>query len=95
MQREELSCSYIPSKKTREDLIYNYEQEFPSMSEDITDFEHSNFMSERNESMDDLENLIDANDLRRRLRQVESSVSRSSYSHRSPTRRYMKFRNIK
>ncbi|OAD55968.1 hypothetical protein WN48_04093 [Eufriesea mexicana] len=86
VQREELSCSYIPLKKTREDLICDYKQEFPSMSEDVTDFEHSNFMDERNESIDDFENLIDANDLRRRLRQVESFNSRSSYSHQSPSR---------
>ncbi|XP_017791205.1 PREDICTED: protein brambleberry-like [Habropoda laboriosa] len=79
-QREELSCSYMPSRKTREDVVYNYEQDFPSMSEDITDFEQSNVMDERNESIDDLDKLIDANDLRRRLIRAGGVDSRSSYS---------------
>lgn len=36
--REELSCSYQPSKKKREDIIDDYEPEFPSMlSDDLTD----------------------------------------------------------
>ncbi|CAK9826864.1 Protein brambleberry [Anthophora retusa] len=83
-QREELSCSYIPSRKTREDLIYNYQSDFPSMSEDITDFEQSNLIDG---SIDDLDKLIDANDLRRRLRKIEGSDGRSSYSrHLSPSR---------
>ncbi|XP_015433620.1 PREDICTED: protein brambleberry-like [Dufourea novaeangliae] len=86
-QREELSCSYVPSKKQREDLVYNYHREFPSMiSDDVTDFENSNVMSERNDSTDDLDNLIDANELRRRLRRVEGSLSRSSRVPGSPSR---------
>ncbi|CAL7942179.1 unnamed protein product [Xylocopa violacea] len=86
-QREELSCSYTSSRRNREDVVHNYEREFPSMSEDITDFEHSNVIDERNTSMDEFENVVDANDLRRRLRRLESSVARSSYSRQqSPSR---------
>lgn len=93
VQSEELSCSYISSKKNREDLIHNYEQEYPSMSEDVTeDYENSNLIDERNRSVDDYENLIDANDLRQRLRKLESLTNRSSYSHQqSPSRRYVNF----
>ena len=81
-QREELSCSYMPSRRNREDLIDSYENEFPSMSEDVTDFESSRLMEDRNESLDDLDNLTDAHDLRLRLRRREA---RSSYA-RSPSR---------
>ncbi|XP_003249531.1 protein brambleberry [Apis mellifera] len=87
VQSEELSCSYISSRKNREDLIHNYEQEYPSMSEDITDYENSNLIDERNRSVDDYENLIDANDLRQRLKKLESLNNRSSYSRQqSPSR---------
>lgn len=92
VQSEELSCSYISSRKNREDLIHNYEQEYPSMSEDITDYENSNLIDERNRSVDDYENLIDANDLRQRLKKLESLNNRSSYSRQeSPSRRYVNF----
>ncbi|PBC33274.1 hypothetical protein APICC_01297 [Apis cerana cerana] len=87
VQSEELSCSYISSRKNREDLIHNYEQEYPSMSEDVTDYENSNLIDEKNRSVDDYENLIDANDLRQRLRKLESLNNRSSYSRQqSPSR---------
>lgn len=80
-QREELSCSYTSSRRTRDDLIRNYECEYPSMSEDVTDYEHSHLI---NESIDDLDKLVDANDLRRRLQLRGPSV----YSSRqqSPSR---------
>ena len=58
-QREELSCSYMPSRRNREDLIDSYENEFPSMSEDVTDFESSRLMEDKNESLDDLDNLTE------------------------------------
>ncbi|XP_053989210.1 protein brambleberry-like [Hylaeus volcanicus] len=85
-QREELSCSYTSSKKSREDLVYNYQREFPSMSDDVTDFEYSQ-VKERDESMDDFENILDANELRRRLRGVESSYARSTRSYRASSNR--------
>ncbi|XP_012135755.1 protein brambleberry [Megachile rotundata] len=83
-QREELSCSYIPSRRNREDLVHSYEREFPSMSEDVTDFENSNIINGRNESIDDLDKLTDAHELRLRLKR---RTTRSPRSHaRSPTR---------
>ena len=84
-QREELSCSYMPSRKTREDLVSNFEH--PSLlSDDATDFENSNVENDRSHS-DELHNLVDANELRRRLRRIEGSVSSSTHSHQqSPSR---------
>ncbi|KAG7212647.1 hypothetical protein KM043_012930 [Ampulex compressa] len=77
-EREELSCSYLPSKKSREDILYNGEHDFPSMSEDITDFETSNLMHEKHDSFNDSDNITDAQELRRRLtlRRANVSVSR-------------------
>ncbi|XP_071874114.1 protein brambleberry [Bombus fervidus] len=87
MSREELSCSYTSSRRNHKDLVCNYEQEYPSMSEDNTYYEHPNLMDENNGSIDDLDLLLDANDLRRRLRRIENSVSKSSYSRQhSPSR---------
>nr|XP_033321462.1 protein brambleberry-like [Megalopta genalis]XP_033321471.1 protein brambleberry-like [Megalopta genalis] len=85
-QREELSCSYIPSKKSREDLIYQHDH--PSMiSDDGTDFEHSNVANEKDDSVSELDHLVDANELRRRLMRIEGSVARSSYQNQhSPSR---------
>ena len=84
-QREELSCSYMPSRKTREDLVPNFES--PSLlSDDATDFENSNVEND-GLHFDELRNLVDANELRRRLRRIEGSVSSSTHSHqRSPSR---------
>ncbi|XP_078043072.1 protein brambleberry [Augochlora pura] len=85
-QREELSCSYIPSKKSREDLIYQHDH--PSMiSDDGTDYENSVLVHEKDDSVSELEHLVDANELRRRLRKIEGSVARSLYSNQtSPSR---------
>lgn len=63
------------------------------MSEDNTYFEHSNLMNENNGSIDDLELLVDANDLRRRLKKIENSVSRSYSRQHSPSRRYLRFKS--
>lgn len=64
------------------------------MSEDNTYFEHSNLTNESNGSIDNLDLLLDANDLRRRLKRIENSASRSSYSRQqSPSRRYLRFKN--
>ncbi|CAD1471821.1 unnamed protein product, partial [Heterotrigona itama] len=83
-QREELSCSYISSRRNQEDLVRNYKQEFSTISEDVSDFEHSNLMDR---SIDDFDYLVDANDLRRRLKRRDGSVGRSSYSYQhSPSR---------
>ncbi|XP_076236306.1 protein brambleberry isoform X2 [Calliopsis andreniformis] len=84
-QREELSCSYMPSRKNREDLVYNYEHEFPSMmSDDATDFENSDVINDRH--AEDFDNLIDANELRRRLKKLEGSDKRFSSRQQSPSR---------
>ncbi|XP_076652172.1 protein brambleberry [Halictus rubicundus] len=90
-QREELSCSYIPSKKPREDLVYNHQGDYPSMiSDDFTDFDNSIAINEKDDSVSDLEHLVDANELRKRLRRIEnreSSVARPAYAkQRSPSR---------
>lgn len=84
---EELSCSYTSSKRNQEDLIRNYElehkQEFPTISEDLSDFERSNLM----DGFDDFDYLLDASDLRQRLKRRDGSVGRSSNSYqRSPSR---------
>lgn len=64
------------------------------MSEDNSYFEHSNLMDGNDGSIDDLELLVDAKDLRRRLKRIENSVSRSSYSRQhSPSRRYLRFKS--
>ncbi|XP_076300013.1 protein brambleberry [Lasioglossum baleicum] len=87
-QQEELSCSYIPSKKSREDLVYNHQGDYPSMiSDDATDYDHSITVNEQDDSISELEHLVDANELRRRLKRIEGSVARSSYANqRSPSR---------
>lgn len=63
------------------------------MSEDNTYFEHLNLVNENSGSIDDLDLLIDANDLRQRLKRLKNvgnSVSRSSDSRQhSPSRRYL------
>lgn len=48
-QQEELSCSYIPSRKSREDIVYNYDS---MISEDATDFETSNLMDPHDKHID-------------------------------------------
>lgn len=79
----------MPSTKSREDLVYNYQREFPSMmSDDASDIDNSNIVNDRN--ADDIDNLIDANELRRRLRRIQGSAAESTYSRQqSPSRRYI------
>ncbi|XP_076180261.1 uncharacterized protein LOC143153202 [Ptiloglossa arizonensis] len=77
MQHEELSCSYVSSKKFHEDLIFDYEQELPNMSDDITDFENSVVTNQRNDSTDDLNSLLDASELRIRLRRLDEFIPSS------------------
>lgn len=74
---EELSCSYLPSKKSREDLIDDYGNEFPSVSEDDSDFDRS-FINE---------NIVDAADLRLRWNDKERVTPGSTYSTRSSASR--------
>lgn len=77
---EELSCSYLPSRKSREDLINDYGRNYPSMSEESTDFENSvNVAAERYDRVDETDNIIDARDLRRRFAQRNSPASNSAY----------------
>ncbi|XP_043257468.1 protein brambleberry-like [Colletes gigas] len=87
VQREELSCTYVSSKKPREDLVYNYPHEFPSMSDDVTDFENSNVSNKNDVNIDDYDIMLDAHELRRRLNAIDHSIGRSSRSHQaSPAR---------
>ncbi|KAH0550330.1 protein brambleberry-like [Cotesia glomerata] len=75
---EELSCSYLPSKKSREDLIDDYGNEFPSVSEDDSDFLDRSFINE---------NIVDAADLRLRWNDKERVTPGSTYSTRSSASR--------
>lgn len=74
---EELSCSYQPSHKSREDLINGYARTGPVLSEDETDISHK--LNPAAYSDDDCDHLVDANELRRRLNNFypEERVTRS------------------
>ncbi|XP_008554835.1 protein brambleberry isoform X3 [Microplitis demolitor] len=70
---EELSCSYLPSKKSREDVIEDYAREHPTVSEDDSDFDRSL----------NNENIIDASELRYRWNHNERLTPASTYSAQS------------
>ncbi|XP_044007737.1 protein brambleberry-like [Aphidius gifuensis] len=74
---EELSCSYHPSKKSHDDVIY-YSKKYPSTYNNNSEYETSRLYN-------DSENTLDANDLRRRLISTRSSSVRSNTSSRSVT----------
>jgi len=71
---EELSCSYQPSMKKREDVVY-VDQEFPSVSDDVTSCDSSS-----TKNYDDYEeainDVIDAHELKHRLHATGPSYSR-------------------
>ncbi|XP_066583144.1 protein brambleberry-like [Prorops nasuta] len=85
---EELSCSYVPSKKSRADLLYDYGKEY--LSDDATEAE----ISDKLESYNSFDNLVDASELRRRFlmdaakynsRKIPTPTTRSpSPSYSSP-----------
>lgn len=82
---EELSCSYGPSKRYREDLVNDYGKDYPSMSEDGTEFENSDNY-EKYDNFNDTDDIIDENRLRRRWNNPLTS-SHSYTSQNSPSRR--------
>lgn len=86
---EELSCSYQPSRRNREDIVHNYlkSREFPSIiSDDVTDNDSSNAIHASqyidnnsnydDDDDDDIANLVDAHELRRRLPKMDTLQSR-------------------
>lgn len=75
---EELSCSYHPTKKNHDDIVY-YSKEYPSMYNNNSEIETSRIYN-------DSTNTLDPHDLRRRLISSRSSSSiRSNASSRSVT----------
>ncbi|KAM0734027.1 Protein brambleberry [Formica fusca] len=74
---ETLSCSYRPLKKNRED-VYNYKREFLDISDDETQCDSSNMMhSSREEYYNDINDISDATELKRRIYNTNISRSRS------------------
>lgn len=87
--REEMSCSYLPSKKAREELITDYARHYPNMSDDISEriLETPSLSDENYDQYNESDDLIDASELRRRTRR-NGSVLRSDFAYPpSPTRR--------
>lgn len=76
---EELSCSYQPSKKNRED-VYSYKREFSNISDDETQYDSSNVMHSSHEGYyDDIYNndVADATELKRHFHDMNMARSRS------------------
>ncbi|CAL1682172.1 unnamed protein product [Lasius platythorax] len=75
---EELSCSYQPLKKNRED-VYNYKRDFSNISDDQTHCDSSNVMDSQEDYYNDeyFNNLVDAMELKRRMRNMNVTRSRS------------------
>lgn len=74
---EELSCSYLPSKK-HDEVIYTYEQATPSTLSDSTqrDSYNSKTLEEDDEEDDDINNIVDVFELKRRMRKDRSHSRR-------------------
>lgn len=88
--REEMSCSYLPSKKTREELIADYNTHYPNMSDDLTNpilSQDSPILTDEHyDHYNEAEDLVDAAELRRRTRR-NGSVVRSDFAYPpSPSR---------
>ncbi|EZA58740.1 hypothetical protein DMN91_009181 [Ooceraea biroi] len=87
--REELSCSYQPSMKKREDVVY-VSQQTPCMTSDddigmqsTMDCDCSSISSTRNynddHNGDGISDMVDAHELKRRLGRINSRSSTPSY----------------
>ncbi|XP_012257796.2 protein brambleberry-like isoform X2 [Athalia rosae] len=86
--QEEMSCSYLPSKKTREELITDYAGRYPNVSDDLTPLmaESPNLTHEIYDHYDESVDLVDASELRRRVRR-NGSVARNEFVYPpSPSR---------
>ncbi|XP_047354506.1 protein brambleberry-like isoform X1 [Vespa velutina] len=70
--QEQLSCSYIPAKKSHND-VYNYD--YPDMSDDISPEDISNKFDNSYNITDDVNNFTNRNDLRYRLKGVREFVA--------------------
>ncbi|KAL6433450.1 hypothetical protein ACFW04_006529 [Cataglyphis niger] len=74
---EQLSCSYQPLKKNREN-VYNYKQEFSNISDDEIQCDSSNVIhSSHEEYYNDINDISDATELRHRIYNKNVSRSRS------------------
>lgn len=64
---EELSCSYQPLKKNREDVC-NYKREFSNISDDEMQYDYSNMThSSHEEYYNDIHDITDAAELKHRI----------------------------
>lgn len=88
--REEMSCSYLPSKKSREELVTDYPRNYPNVTDDLNPNSASDSPSvlERDfDTYDESDDLVDAVELRRRTVR-NPSVSGSQFGYPpSPSRR--------
>ncbi|XP_046477941.1 protein brambleberry [Neodiprion pinetum] len=86
---EEMSCSYLPSKKSREELITDYTGHYPNMSDDMSSpsiHESRNLLNEHYDNYNESDDLVDATELRRRTTR-NGSVTRSNFVYPpSPSR---------
>lgn len=64
---EELSCSYQPLKRNRED-VYNYKREFSNISDDEMQYDYSSNMthSSHENYYNDINDITDASELKHR-----------------------------
>lgn len=74
---EELSCSYQPLKKNRED-VYNYKQEFSNMSDNEMQYNSSNMTHSSHEEYynDNINDITDAAELKYRIYNTNTMRSR-------------------
>nr|XP_050855634.1 protein brambleberry-like isoform X3 [Vespula vulgaris] len=70
--QEQLSCSYIPAKKSHEDI---YDYDYPDMSDDFSPGDVPNKSNDSYNVTNDVNNFINTNDLRYRLKGVKEFVA--------------------
>lgn len=70
--QEQLSCSYIPAKKSHEDI---YDYDYPDMSDDFSPEDVPNKSNDSYNVTNDVNNFINTNDLRYRLKGVKEFVA--------------------
>lgn len=73
---EELSCSYQPLKKNRED-VYNYKRQFSNISNDEMQYDSSNMThSSHEEYYNDINDITDAAEFKHRIYNTNTVRSR-------------------
>ncbi|XP_043674728.1 protein brambleberry-like isoform X2 [Vespula pensylvanica] len=70
--QEQLSCSYIPAKKSHEDI---YDYDYPDMSDDFSPEDIPNKSNDSYNVTNDVNNFINRSDLRYRLKGVKEFVA--------------------